>query len=86
MLAFHDFPADHWKHLRTTNPIESTFATARLRLRRTKGNGTRKACLGMVFRLAQSAERRWRCPTGHQLISDVINGVLFVDGIKAVAA
>ena len=53
LLAFYDFPAEHWKHLRTTNPIESTFATIRLRHRRTKGNGSRRACLAMMFKLAQ---------------------------------
>lgn len=86
LLAFYDFPAEHWKHLRTTNPIESTFATVRLRHRRTKGNGSRAACLAMVFKLAQSAEKRWRRLNGHQLIPDVIQGVQFIDGIKKVAA
>ena len=60
LLAFYDFPAEHWIHLRTTNPIESTFATIRLRHRRTKGSGTRRASLAMMFKLAQSAEKRWR--------------------------
>jgi putative transposase len=55
LLVFYDFPAEHWKHLRTTNPIESTFATVRLRTKRTKGAGSRIACLTMVFKLAQSA-------------------------------
>ncbi len=82
LLTFYDFPAEHWKHLRTTNPVESTFATVRLRHRRTKGNGSRAACLAMVFRLAQSAEKRWRRLNGHQLIPDVIRGVRFIDGIK----
>ncbi len=86
LLTFYDFPAEHWKHLRTTNPIESTFATVRLRHRRTKGNGSRAACLAMVFKLAQSAEKRWRRLNGHQLIPDVIQGVRFIDGIKKVAA
>ena len=82
LLTFYDFPAEHWKHLRTTNPVESTFATVRLRHRRTKGNGSRAACLAMVFRLVQSAEKRWRRLNGHQLIPDVIRGVRFIDGIK----
>ena len=82
LLTFYDFPAEHWKHLRTTNPIESTFATVRLRHRRTKGNGSRAACLAMVFKLAQSAEKRWRRLNGHRLIVDVIHGVRFIDGIK----
>src|SRR5512136_563981 len=60
LLTFYDFPAEHWVHLRTTNPIESTFATVRLRTVRTKGSGSRTACLTMVFKLAQSASRRWR--------------------------
>ena len=86
LLTFYDFPAEHWKHIRTTNPIESMFATVRLRHRRTKGNGSRVACLTMVFKLAQSAERRWRALNGYQLMPDVISGVRFVDGIKQVAA
>ena len=86
LLTFYDFPAEHWRHLRTTNPIESTFATVRLRHRRTKGNGSRAACLTMVFKLAESASKRWRKLNGHQLIPDVITGVRFIDGIKKVAA
>ena len=86
LLTFYDFPAEHWKHIRTTNPIESMFATVRLRHRRTKGNGSRVACLAMVFKLAESAQRRWRVLNGYQLIPDVISGVPFVDGIKKVAA
>jgi hypothetical protein len=84
-LAFYDFPAEHWKHLRTTNPIESTFATVRLRTTRTKGAGSRAACLAMVFKLAQAAERRWRKLDGHELLGDVIRGVIFKNGIKAAA-
>ncbi len=86
LLTFYDFPAEHWKHLRTTNPIESTFATVRLRHRRTKGNGSRRACLAMVFRLCLSAEKRWRRLNGHELIHDVIAGVTFTDGEKQQAA
>jgi transposase-like protein len=86
LLTFYDFPAEHWKHLRTTNPIESTFATVRLRHRRTKGNGSRRACLAMVFRLCQSAEKRWRRLNGHELIQEVIAGVTFTDGEKQQAA
>jgi len=85
LLAFFDFPAEHWKHLRTTNPIESTFATVRLRTTRTKGAGSRSACLAMVFKLAQAAERKWRKLDGHDLLGDVIRGVIFKDGIKAAA-
>jgi len=82
LLTFYDFPAEHWRHLRTTNPIESTFATVRLRHRRTKGNGTRRACLSMVFKLMQSAQRRWRLLNGSNLLPDVIQGTQFIDGIK----
>jgi putative transposase len=85
LLAFYDFPAEHWLHLRTTNPIESTFATVRLRTTRTKGSGSRLACLTMVFKLAQAAERKWRKINGHALLGDVIQGVQFKDGIKAAA-
>jgi transposase-like protein len=82
LLTFYDFPAEHWRHLRTTNPIESTFATVRLRHRRTKGNGTRQACLAMVFKLMQSAQQRWRLLNGSELLPDVIQGTQFIDGIK----
>ena len=86
LLAFYDFPAEHWVHIRTTNPIESTFATVRLRTRRTKGCGSRIACLTMVFRLTQCAERRWRTLNGAKLLADVIRGVTFTDGEKKQAA
>ena len=85
LLAFYDFPAEHWSHLRTTNPIESTFATVELRTYRTKGPGSREAGLAMVFKLAQQAERRWRRLNGSALLSDVITGVQFVDGVKKAA-
>jgi transposase-like protein len=83
MLAFYDFPAQHWTHLRTTNPIESMFATVRLRHRRTKGSGTRVACLAMVFKLSEAAAKKWRRLTGAELVRDVIDGVQFKDGIRA---
>ena len=86
LLTFYGFPAEHWSHLRTTNPIESTFATVRLRTDKTKGCGSRTACLTMVFKLTQSAERHWRALNGSTLISDVIAGVQFVDGEKVSAA
>ena len=82
LLTFYDFPAEHWIHLRTTNPIESTFATVRLRHRRTKGNGSRVACLTMVFKLMQSASKKWRLLNGSQLLPEVIAGVQFIDGLK----
>lgn len=86
LLTFYDFPAEHWIHIRTTNPIESTFATVRLRHRRTKGNGSRAACLAMVYKLAESASKNWRRLNGHALIPDVIAGVQFTDGEKLTAA
>jgi putative transposase len=82
LLTFYDFPAEHWVHLRTTNPIESTFATVRLRHRRTKGNGTRVACLTMVFKLVESAARKWRTLNGAKLLPDVVAGIRFIDGEK----
>lgn len=82
LLAFYDFPAEHWLHIRTTNPIESMFATVRLRTTRTKGSGSRVACLSMVFKLAESASKKWRCLNGSELIPHVIAGVRFVDGVK----
>ena len=85
MLAFFDFPAEHWKHIRTTNPIESTFATVRLRTKRTKGSGSRAACLAMVFKLAQSAERKWRKLNGYRLLGDIVRGVQFKDGTRVAA-
>ncbi len=81
LLAFYDFPAEHWGHLRTTNPIESTFATIRLRHRKTKGNGTRRASLAMMFKLAQSAANKWRRLNCHEKITLVIEGRSFKDGI-----
>ena len=82
LLTFYDFPAENWCHIRTTNPIESTFATIRLRHRKTKGNGTAKASVTMMFKLAQSASKKWRRLRGHHHISDLIRGVRFVDGVR----
>jgi putative transposase len=86
LLVFYDFPAEHWVHLRTTNPIESTFATVRLRTRKTKGSGTRGACLSMVFKLVESAAKHWRLLNGRKLLADVVEGILYVDGVKKDAA
>jgi transposase-like protein len=86
LLTFYDFPAEHWTHIRTTNPIESTFSTVRLRTRKTKGAGSRLASLTMVFKLALTAQKRWRALNGSQLIADVIRGVNFVDGVRKEAA
>lgn len=86
LLTFYDFPAEHWGHLRTTNPIESTFSTIRLRHRRTKGSGSRKASLTMMFKLAQSASRRWRRLNGHHQLVLVLEGKVFTDGVLQNAA
>jgi putative transposase len=85
-MAFYDFPAEHWKHLRTTNLIESTFATIRLRHRRTKGNGTRRTSLAMMFKLAQSAEKHWKRLNGHEHMHRLLEGRTFVDGVMQEAA
>ena len=82
LLAFYDFPAEHWKHIRTTNPIESTFATVRLRTTKTKGCLSRMTALTMVFKLCQSASKKWRRLDGSHQIADIIQGVKFKDGEK----
>lgn len=82
LLAFHDFPAEHWLHLRTTNPIESVFASVRLRIAKIKGASSRIACLSMVFKPVESAAKQWRALNRSDLISPVIAGVVFVNGIK----
>ena len=81
-MTFYDFPAEHWNHIRTTNPIESTFATVKHRQRKTKGNGSRVACLTMVFKLMESAANKWRLLNGSKLLPNVIQGTKFIDGIK----
>lgn len=86
LFAFYDFPAEHWQHIRTTNPIESTFATVRHRTKRTKGNATRLATLAMVFQLCREAEKHWRRLNGYKLIPEVMKGTVFVDGIMKKAA
>jgi putative transposase len=87
LLAFYDFPAQHWVHIRTTNPIESLFATIRLRTKRTKGHGSAKAALSMAFKLAQCAEKKWNRLRGSELLADVIDvNFKFEDGIKMKAA
>jgi putative transposase len=80
LFSFYDFPAMHWQHIRTTNPIESTFATVRHRTRQTKGCGSVTATLTMVYKLASSAEKKWRRLRGYKLIDKVIRGVKFKDG------
>jgi transposase-like protein len=86
LLAFYDFPAEHWKHIRTTNPIESTFATVRLRTAKTRGCLSRETALTMVFQLCRCAQKRWRKLVGYELLGKVIKGIVFVDGVEDVAA
>ena len=85
LLAFYEFPAEHWKHLRTTNPIESTFATVRHRTVRAKGCLSNETALAMIFKLAGAAERSWRRLDGHQQMPKVILGVTFADGVEVVS-
>jgi putative transposase len=82
LTALYDYPAEHWRHLRTTNPIESAFATVRLRTRVTKGAGSKTAALAMAYKLLATAQERWRRVNGHELVADVLDGVKFKDGIK----
>jgi len=81
LLALYDFPAEHWIHLRTTNPIESTFATVRLRQRITKGPGSRAAGIAMAFKLIESAQQRWRAVNAPHLVALVRAGARFERGI-----
>jgi transposase-like protein len=80
LLAFYDYPAEHWVHLRTTNPIESTFATVRLRTRVTKGPGSRTAGVAMAFKLIESAQARRRAVNAPHLVALVRAGAQFKDG------
>ncbi|NRA65539.1 MAG: transposase [Pseudobacteriovorax sp.] len=82
-MQFYDFPAEHWSHIRSTNPIESMFATVRLRTRKTKGCGSRKATLAIVYQLACCAQKRWRALNGSDLMADIVDARFrFKDGIK----
>ena len=81
LLAFYDFPADHWPHIRTTNPIESTFSTIRLRTKKTRACVSRTTTLTMVYKLGLSAEKGWRKLRGFRRLADLINGVKFIDGV-----
>jgi len=85
LLAFYDFPAEHWKHLRTTNPIESTFATVRHRTVRAKGCLSNKTALAMVFKLVEGAQKSWRRLDGHAQLPKLILGVKFSDGLEVAA-
>jgi transposase-like protein len=80
LLRFYDYPAEHWRHLKTTNPIESTFAPVRARTDLTKGPGSREAGLAMIFKLMEAAEGRWRKLTGSHLVALVRAGARFVNG------
>jgi transposase-like protein len=81
LTAFYAFPAEHWRHLRTTNPIESSFATVKLRTRVTKGAGSTKAALAMAYKLLDAAQQRWRRFNGHELVADVLASATYKDGI-----
>jgi transposase-like protein len=80
LLAFYDFPAEHWQHVRSTNPIESTFATVRLRTNKTRGCLSRDTALALVFKLVKSAERHWRRLNGTNRLGEIIEGIKFKDG------
>jgi putative transposase len=86
LFTFYDFPAEHWRHLLSTNPIESTFATVRHRTRQTKGCGSRLATLMMVYKLATQAERHWGKLNATELMAKVVEGVRFIDGAMEKAA
>jgi len=84
LLAFYDFPAEHWQHLRTTNVIESSFATVRHRTVRSKGCLSNKTALAMIFKLAEAAEKSWRRLNGPNQLPKIILGIKFTDGIEVV--
>ena len=84
LLAFYDFPAEHWKHIRTTNPIESTFATVRHRTKRAKGCLSRDKTRIMVFKLVKAAEKNWLRLNGRKELPKLISGIKFTDGKQAV--
>jgi len=82
LLTFYDFPALHWEHIRTTNPIESTFSTVKLRTAKTRGCVSRAGMLAMVFKLTKTAEQKWRTLKGYKLLAQVVRGVKFKDGLQ----
>ena len=84
LLAFYDFPAEHWKHIRSANPIESTFAAVRHRTGKTKGCLSRKTGLSRAFKLMMSAQGKWRKLDGSNRMPEIIQGVAFIDGIKQI--
>lgn len=83
LLVFDDFPAEHWSHIRTTNPIESVFATVRLRTTKTKNCGSRKATLATAFKLMGNAQKRWHKLCGYKNLAGVIEGIKLTNGIQA---
>jgi putative transposase len=85
LLAFYDFPAEHWKHLRTTNPIESTFATVRHRTMRSKGCLSNRTALAMVFKLLEGAQKSSRRLDSHNHLPKLLLGVTFNNGIEVIA-
>ena len=82
LLTFYDFPAEHWRHIRTTNPVESTFATVRLRTAKVRGAFSRETVLTMAFKLCKCAEKNWIKLHGFKKLSKVIQGVRFVNGVE----
>ena len=82
LLSFYEFPAEHWVHIRTTNPIESVFSKMRLRHDKTKGNGSRAACLAMAYKSMESASKSWRSLNGSPLLAEVVKGTVFIDGVQ----
>jgi len=82
LLTFYDFPAEHWRHIRTTNPIESTFSTVRLRTKKVRSCFSSKTVLTMAFKLCQSAQKRWQRLHSHKILGKVIRGVKFVNGVE----
>ena len=86
LLTFYVYPAEHWKHIRTSNPIESTFATVRHRTKRTKGCLSRTTGLAMAFKLMMSAQKKWRKLDGQNRLPEIIQGIEFRDGIRQLQA
>lgn len=81
LLSFYDFPAEHWIHIRTTNPVESVFSTVRLRTDKIKNCNSRTTTLTMAFKLIENAQAKWRSLKGYNFLADVISGVVFKDGL-----
>lgn len=82
LLNFYDFPAEHWQHIRTSNPIKSTFSTVKLRSRKSRNSGSRDTVLSMVFKLIQSAEKKWRRIRGFEKLELIVNHVKFIDEVQ----